>query len=232
MKYRIAICDDVRADANYLCGIVETWAQKSNVAVELKTFPSAEAFLFAYAEDKLWHILLLDVEMGKMSGVELAKTVRRENKELQIVFVTGYSDYISDGYDVEALHYLVKPVSEEKLMAVLDRAVQRLIRSERALFFDAHGEAVRIPLREIRYFEVRQNYVTIHAGQEYVLKKTLGELEKELDNGFFRTGRSFVVNLSYIRKITKTEVHLSDDTAIPLPRGMYEALNRAMIRHF
>ena len=100
------------------------------------------------------------------------------------------------------------------------------------MFFDAHGEAVRIPLREIRYFEVRQNYVTIHAGQEYVLKKTLGELEKELDNGFFRTGRSFVVNLSYIRKITKTEVHLSDDTAIPLPRGMYQALNRAMIRHF
>lgn len=117
-------------------------------------------------------------------------------------------------------------------MAVLDRAEQRLIRSECALFLDAHGEAVRLPLREIRYLEVRQNYVTIYAGQEYVVKKTLGELEKELDSGFFRTGRSFVVNLSYIRKITKPEVLLSDDTVIPLPRGMYEALNRAMIRHF
>ncbi|HWS29321.1 MAG TPA: LytTR family DNA-binding domain-containing protein [Clostridia bacterium] len=232
MKYRFAICDDIDIDARYLSNIVAKWAAAVGAATAIEIFPSAEAFLYAYAEDKLWHVLLLDIEMGRMNGVELAKTVRVQNKEIQIVFVTGYSDYIFDGYDVEALHYLMKPIDEGKLFAVLDRAAQRLERSGRALFIDARGETVRIPLYEIKYLEVRQNYVTIHAKREHVVKKTLNELEKELDDSFFRTGRSHIVNLACIRKVTKAEVQLMDGTALPLPRGMYEPLNRALIRHF
>jgi DNA-binding LytR/AlgR family response regulator len=232
MKYRFAICDDVDADAKHLMRMAEVWAGAQGVAVEIALFPSAEAFLFRYAEDKAFHVLLLDIEMGHMNGVQLAKAVRADNKEIQIVFVTGYSDYISDGYDVEALHYLMKPVDDKKLFSVLDRAMQRLERSGRALFIDARGETVRIPLYEIKYLEVRQNYVTIHAKEEYSIKKSLNELEKELDDSFFRTGRSFIVNLVCIRKVTKTEVQLMDGEVLPLPRGMYEPLNRALIRHF
>lgn len=232
MKYRFAICDDVSADANFLKNMVGKWAAARGDAVETALFPSAEAFLFAYAEDKLYHALLLDIEMGRMNGVQLAKAVREKNREVQIVFVTGYSDYLSDGYDVEALHYLIKPVVEERLFSVLDRAALKLEKSGRALFIDAHGEIARIPFYEIEYLEVRQNYVTIHAGEEHVVKKTLGELEKSLDEGFFRIGRSYIVNLSCVRRVTKTEVQLAGGAALPLPRGMYEPLNRALIRHF
>ncbi len=96
---------------------------------ELLRFPSAEAFLFHYAEDKSCDILLLDVEMGAMNGVELAKRIREENDALQIVFITGYTDYIAEGYDVSALHYLVKPVSREK---ALRRARPRGAAAEKA----------------------------------------------------------------------------------------------------
>lgn len=232
MKYRFAICDDVDADAKYLMRMTEAWVKARGIAAEFVLFPSAEAFMFRYAEDKAFHVLLLDIEMGRMNGVELAKAVRANNKEIQIIFVTGYSDYISDGYDVEALHYLMKPVNDEKLFSVLDRAAQRLERSGHALLIDAHGETVRIPLYEIKYLEVRQNYVTIHAKEEHTVKKTLNELEKELDDSFFRTGRSYIVNLACIRKVTKTEVQLMDGTVLPLPRGIYEPLNRTLIRHF
>ena len=167
-----------------------------------------------------------------MNGVELAKKVREHNKEVQILFVTGYMDYISDGYEVEALHYLLKPVTKEKLFSVLDRARERMKKSEKALFLQGSDETVRIPYYEIRYVEVQHNYVTIHAAEDYTVKKTLSELEEELGDGFFRTGRSFLVNLKCVKRITKKEVSLKDGMVIPLSRGMYEKINRAMIRYF
>ena len=229
----ITLCDDERTEIAYLAGLVRKWAAGCNVNAHLSEYTSAESLLFAYEDDKTADILLLDIQMGAMDGVALAKELRRDNKEIQIIFVTGYMEYIADGYDVEALHYLLKPVTEEKLSAVLDKAVQKLTRNERALFVCHTGENVRIPLYEIRFLEVFHNYVTIHAQGDYIVKKTLGELERELerelDSGFFRTGRSHLVNLRYVRKTTKSEIFLMDGSAIPLSRGLFDAINRAII---
>jgi len=93
------------------------------------------------------------------------------------------------------------------------------------------GEMARIPLHQIRYIDVHQNYVTIHSKQDYTLKRTLSDLETMLDERFFRAGRSLIVNLGYISRVTKTDVYLSEGTTLPLPRGTYEALNRAIIKH-
>jgi len=225
----IAICDDERAEVTYLSTLVRQWATARGVAVRLSDYESAESFLFAYEDDKAVDILLLDIQMGGIDGVALAKRIRTENRELQIIFITGYMEYIADGYDVEALNYLLKPVTDAKFNATLDRAMEKLARNEHALLLSHAGENTRVPLYEIRYLEVWHNYVTVHANANYQVKKTLGDLEKELDDNFFRLGRSYIVNLRYIRKTTKTEVHLLDATVIPLPRGQYESLNRAMI---
>lgn len=225
--YKIAICDDNPADAAYIETLVREWAV--DTAVRVATFPSAEAFLFRYAEDKDFDILLLDVEMGEMDGVTMAKNVRRDNDAVQIVFITGYSDYIADGYDVAALHYLIKPVKKEQLFTVLNRAAERLKKNEKELLLKTAGETVVMPISEIRYLDVQQNYVTVHGKVDVTVKRTLGELEKELDERFFRVGRSCIVNLTCIRRITKTDVYLTDGGQIPLPRGQYDALNRAII---
>lgn len=229
MIYKIAICDDNAADIQYLSTFVQKWAEQKQCQIQTDTFPSAEAFLFHYAEQKDYDILLLDIEMKKMDGVSMAKAVRRENDSVQIVFVTGYSDYIAEGYEVSALHYLMKPVHKEKLFEVLDRAVDKLKRNERVLMLELSGEMVRVPFYEIRYLDVHQNYVTVHAKQDYTVKKTLGEFEKELDERFFRTGRSAILNLTCIQRVTKTDVYLADGSVVPLPRGQYELLNRAII---
>lgn len=224
---KIAICDDSEADTAYLAQLVKEWA--GDRCAEIKTCPSAEAFLFLYAEEKDFDILLLDIEMGGMDGVTLAKQVRKENQSVQIIFITGYSDYIADGYDVAALHYLIKPVKRERLWSVLERAAERLKKNEKELLLKSADGMVVMPVREIRYLEVQQNYVTVHGKASVTVKRTLGEFEKELDERFFRLGRSYIVNLSCIRRISKTEVLLADGSAIPLPRGQYEALNRAVI---
>ena len=83
--------------------------------------------------------------MGAMDGVSLAKRVRKDNEAVQIVFVTGYSDYIAEGYEVAALHYLMKPVSEGKLFAVLNRALEKRKREERCLNLELGGLTPRKP---------------------------------------------------------------------------------------
>lgn len=230
--YRLAICDDDQADVVYLRSFLEKWAKDSKTALKIESYPSAEAFLFQYEEDTSFDLLLLDIEMGEMSGVELARRIRRENRLVQIIFITGYMEYIAEGYDVEALHYLLKPVTEEKLFAVLDRAAERLKAKEKELCLALPGTVVRIALCEIRYLEVQKNYVTVYGEEAYTVKKTLNELEKELDESFCRTGRSHIVNLHFVKKITRTQVVLKDGRELPLSRSFYERMNRAMIQYF
>ena len=229
MNYNIAICDDFDADRQYISDIVSRWAEDRAHTVQISFFSSAENFLFHYAEKKDYDILLLDIEMGAMDGVAMAKKLRRDNDTVQIVFITGYSDYISEGYEVAALHYLMKPVKKDKLFLVLDRAVDKLSKNEKVLNFEIGGEMVRIPVYQIRYADVSGNYVTIHACDDLTVKMTLGELEKELDDRFFRVGRSAIVNLTQISRVTKTEIKLNDGVTLPLPRGAYEGVNRAII---
>lgn len=229
MKYKVAICDDSDADRRYIMDMVRSWASAAGHEVQIDGFPSAESFLFRYAGESDYDILLLDIEMGAMDGVTMAKELRKSNDTVQIIFITGYSDYISEGYEVAALHYLMKPVNEEKLCLVLNRAAEKLAKNERVLNFEVSGEMVRVPIYQIRYADVLGNYVTVHALTDVTVKMTLGELEKQLDERFYRVGRSALVNLTQISRVTRAEIRLNDGTAIPLPRGAYDGVNRAII---
>ena len=132
MTYKAAVCDDSAADRQYLSDLVRQWAKSAGHTVTIAEFPSAESFLFHYAEEKDFDILLLDIEMGNMDGITMARRLRRENDTVQIVFITGYSDYIAEGYEVDALHYLMKPTGRDKLFSVLDRAAEKLKRMKKS----------------------------------------------------------------------------------------------------
>jgi len=229
MNYKIAVCDDSDADRQYVMNLVEKWAKTAGANLSVSAFASGEEFLFQYQDHGDYDILLLDIEMGRMDGVALAKELRRENETIQIVFITGYSDYISEGYEVSALHYLIKPVKEEKLFSVLDRAAEKLRTNEKVLTFEAGGELVRVPVYRIRFADVRLNYVTIHAGEDVTVKMTLGQVAELLDERFYRVGRSAIVNLTRVNRVTRTEIHMDDGSVVPLPRGAYEGINRAII---
>ena len=226
---KVSICDDENTQQEYLHGVVKEWAAKNKLSIRINCYPTAEAFLFAYEDDKSVDILLLDIQMGEMDGVNLAKKIRKDNKAVQIIFATGYTQYISEGYDVEALHYLTKPIDKDKLFAVLERAMVKLSQAERVLWVTHEGTNTRIPLIEIRAIEVLGNYATIYANEEIRVKKTLSSIESELDDRFFRAGRSYIVNIKCIRKVKKNEVELEGGQTVPLSRGMYDKINRALI---
>lgn len=232
MNYKIAICDDEQNQIEYLKATITEWARINRHLCDIKTFPSAEAFLFDYSEDKSVDILLLDIEMKEMNGVELAKVIRKENRTVQLIFVTGYYEYFSDGFDVSALHYLIKPATKEKLYPVLDRAVSNLAYRERSVLIDTANGEIRLSLADIIYIEADKMYVNIvTASGKYRSRMAFSKIISMLDDTFYKVQRSYIVGLKYIRKITKTDITVSDGTLIPISRGIYDDVHSALIKY-
>ena len=232
MALSIAVCDDNETDLQYITDMVNAWAMQGRIPVSIKTFPSAESFWFHYSENKDYDILLLDVEMGALNGIELAKQIRAQNSCVQIVFITGYPDFIAEGYEVSALHYLMKPVKPEKLVEVLDRAADLRQKERPFLLVSSERETIRLFLDDIYYVESQGHYMLIHTEQmQYRVRMTVSGLLEKLDEGFYRCSRSFIVSLRHVCRITKSEVFLENQVSLPLGRGQYDEINKMMIRY-
>lgn len=233
MAYCIAIVDDNQIDAEYVQSILEGWSQERQASVQMRRFNSAESFLFHYADDKDWDILLLDIEMGAMDGVSLAKKIRQENETVQIVFVTGFEDYISEGYEVSALHYLMKPVRQDKLFAVLDRAIAAMQKTERVILLPVGGEMLRLPVGQVQYVEAFSHTVAIVTGTDTIqVKVPISEIEKMLGDGFVRCHRSYLVGLKHIARLSRTEVILDNRKTLPLSRSAAASVHKAFISYY
>lgn len=232
MNLKVAVCDDNETDLKYMIQCLNDWSHTANRVLEIHTFLSAEQFLFRYDEEKDFQILILDIEMGKMNGVKLAKKIREVNQNIQILFVTGYPDYMAEGYEVDALHYLMKPVSQEKLVKVMEKAAGNLKSQEKYILLQGNGEMLRLPVNKIIYVEVFSHSCVLHMTDETVETRTsISKLESELGMEFIRVHRSFLVHLSYIKKIVKAEIFLENGETVPLARRKYAEVNLAFI-HF
>ncbi len=230
MAYRIAICDDDEAQLKILHSQISNWSSLSGHPCEVHCFSSAEAFLFAYEEDSTYDILLLDIEMDGLSGISLARRLRGESHRAEIIFITSHFEFISEGYEVDALHYLTKPVPETKLTAVLDKAAARLALEPPFVVITCEGETVKLYETDILYVESFLHYIAIHTKEkEYKIKENISSFEKRLSEDFFRIHRSYLVSLKYVTRISRSLVTLEGNLELPLARGKYETINRAFI---
>lgn len=231
MKYRIAICDDEQNQIEYITSIVTSWSNHKGHSCEIRTFASAEAFLFEYEEDKAYDILLLDVEMKNMNGIELAKRIRKDNNRAEIIFITSHFEFVGEGYEVDALHYLIKPISLEKFTQVLTKAAEKLSVEPPSVVISCEGETVKLYESDILYVESFLHYIVIHTkDNEYKIKENISVFENKVSDVFYRIHRSYLVSLKYITRISRTSVNIGN-TELPLSRGKYDNINRAFIEH-
>lgn len=229
---KIAICDDEKSEQQLLCKYVEEWASGRGQRAELSCFDSAESFLFSWEDEKDYTALILDIEMGSMNGMELAKKIRETDHDIPILFVTGYAEYMQFGYDVTALHYLMKPVNKEKFFSVLDRLPEGQKEAEKLLFQTDEGN-VSLPLGEIWYVEADGHRCALHTQDTVLsLKENISSVEKRLTGyeSVIKCHRSYLVNLQHVSVVLKEELVLDNREKVPLSRNLRKAANDAFIR--
>lgn len=231
MPLTIAICDDNENQIKELRSMLYEWAVDKPFALDIDEYISAESFMFSYS-DKPCDLLLLDIEMKQLNGMELARKLRSDSDMLPIVFITGYSDYMNDGYEVEALHYLLKPVDKLKLFAVLDRYIRRHT-PENEITIKCEDKTVHLSPDTITYCEAVGKKTHIYTKEQVMICETgIGNFKSNLSSDFIACHRSYVVNLRYVRSIGKTEIVLDNGENIPLSRRLYKEVNEQFIQFY
>ena len=220
MKLNSAIIDDEAPFRKRIATAVDEWVEKSKISDTVNEYSSAESFLFAYEEKKDYDLLLLDIEMDGINGVEMAKQIRREDETVQIIFITGYPDYMCQGYDLSALHYLIKPVFDEKLFEVLDRALKNIRKGGNRVIFTTDGGKKVVTLDAILYAESdSHNMHIVTTDGTFDVRMTISSLAKILGSEFISTHRSYIVNLSHIVFLSKSDMTLDSGEKIPISRN-------------
>ncbi|MDF2870145.1 MAG: two component transcriptional regulator, LytTR family [Anaerocolumna sp.] len=230
---RIAYCDDEKVQYVYLKELIDKWEIKQEKKCEISVYQSAEEMLFENQGTFSFDFILLDIELDKMNGVELARNIRQADKNVTIAFLSNSKEYVFEGYEVGAVRYLLKPLTETQLFPLLDR-VQSLLKEEADyIIIGVDREKIKLNTEDINYVEALGHYVRIHTtDQVYEVKINMNEMEKQLTKGFVPTHRSYLVNLNCIEKITRTACIINTKETVPISRNSYNAVNEAFIRFY
>mgnify|MGYP002798064496 FL=1 len=159
---RILYCDDEPAQEIYLQRAVQKWEETSRETIRLQTFRSAEEVLFELDQTVPYDLLLLDIQMKQMNGMELAREIRKRDRNVAVAFLTNDPGFVFDGYEVEAVGYLMKPVNSDQLASLLNRIYEKKGKEKRYLIFRYSGEDYRLEEQEIVYLESDGHYIRIH----------------------------------------------------------------------
>lgn len=219
----VIICDDEIVCLNTLKETVMNWSIYNELenAIAVQCFSSTEDLLNAWKAGLAIHVLFLDIQLPReMSGIELAKVIREKDDQATIVFITNYSEYACEGYYVNALRYIQKPVQNSSIYECLDIAYRQWQFSQsESLILKLKKQTYVLPFRDILYVEALAHYLAIHrTGKPSLqIRSTISALYRELPKEVFvQCHRGFIINVSYIRFMTKTTITLVGNHTIPI----------------
>lgn len=233
-KYRLAVCEDDNTIRKELCGFLKEILDAENIDSEITDFSCAEDLeKFIKEKGDIFSLLILDIEMGEKSGLELALELRESMDDVSILFVTGYDTYLKNGYEVQPINYLIKPVDRDQLRRVVLKDWQMNHRPKSVLF-ERGGRKLSLPLSDILYAEPDGKH-----GVHFMLRDGsadfsvgLSEVEKKLPEGqFIRCHHSYIVNLEHVREINKQTFYLKDGQSVPISRKYYAACQDAFVAY-
>ena len=232
----IAICEDNIEELNIINEYIEQWSKNNNIKVKIDKYQSSESFLFEWTDYNKYDIVFFDIKMKKVSGIELSNLVREKNKVVDIVFVTGMIEYALHGYKVSAMQYLLKPIKQDDIYSCLNKVLERIDstdESSKFMIIKTPKKSMKLNYDEIYYFEMFSPNIVIHTiKEEIALRKKISEIEKELkSSSFIRCHRSYIVNLKYVKSISKKTIILENEVNIPLSRNKYKEVNDYFINY-
>ncbi len=225
--FLIAICEDETYLLEELRKKAEAYLKTRHYPAEIRTFTSGEDLL---KEQRSFDLILLDLVLPGINGLETAKRLSRKSC---IIFITSYREYAVDAFEVEAVHYLLKPVTDERLYQAMDRALKQSKQADdRTLALIKSGSTHILPIRDILYCEVFDHRVCIHTAQgNYEYSGTLDMLEGKLDGRFFRCHRSYLINMSHVVGQEKGTALVSNGNRVLISRRKQAEFMQRLLRN-
>ena len=199
-----------------------------NAEYDIDTFSGGSSLYEAFLKNP-FDLVFLDIEMPGIDGITLAKRLRAVSENVQIVFLTSHIEYALEGYEVNALRYLVKPVDMNKLSEVL-KYIQDKKNNSRQIMIKQEGEDIVIDISDIIYMEsMDKNVRIVTSKSEYITRYNISDYEEELKNsGFLRIHRGYLISLSKVKKIVKNDVVMDGDISLPVSRSNIKTLKDAL----
>jgi len=219
----IVICEDAEKDAHSLRLLIEKYFTEINCTGNITVYESGDAFLEDFASGKIndVKIIFMDIFMPGTDGIDTARKLRETDKNVVIIITTTSKEHGLEGYSVDALQYLVKPVNYPELKGVLEKCASMFAGSLRFVEVLSDRLTVRVYLKDIMYIESFNTALHIHTVNGIV--KTfipLAEMEKQLEGSTtLRTHRSFIVNMPYIKDIAENDFILANGAQVPIRRN-------------
>lgn len=230
---RIALCDDEASLAQSYAGMIREWALRRGHSCEISILCSPEELLFESQDGCFYDLLLLDIEMPGMNGLELARRIRRTDRKIKIVFLTNYENFVFQGYEVGAFRYLMKAEISGKLDSLMDAVAEEWEEEKEYLLIRAGGGEEKLELTEILYLEASRHDTILHTLEgERLLKFPISGLAAQLPGYFVFSHRSYLVNLRHLERLSRTECLMHGGDRVPVGRAAYGALNEAFIAHY
>lgn len=230
--YRLAICEDDPHIKKNLCELCEEILSEMEVEHQSEVFSTVGELEDALIKQEPFHLLLLDIVVGEMNGIEFARELRKKENRISIIFITSHEEYLRDGYSVQPVQFLIKPVKKEALREAImtDRKQNHCTK---AVILQS-GTAVRaLILADIYYVESCNHVVKVYMEKETgKFKMSLSEMERRLPSrAFCRCHNSYLVNMACVREITRTCVVLNDGTEVPVGRRYYKEVQHRFVEY-
>ncbi len=227
MNYSLLLCDDMEEDLDILEWYINRILENKHITYTCHRATSGLEAVAMYEKQK-YDVIFMDISMPGISGIETAKKIFEINSNAIITYVTSFTDYAVKAYEQFAFQYLIKPIDENRLKLVLDKAIEKIEKDiayeNDKNFFEIRNNNKKIKIfnMQVIYFEKEDNYINIHMGNKEIerLRMPLKELEKIIDmNLYLRCHNGFIVNKTKIESISTKEIALLEtDVKIPVGR--------------
>lgn len=227
---RIAVCDDNEEFLQDVVAMIERWSAESGISVDINSFQDGDALL-TYTETHRMDIILLDIIMPLLNGMETAKELRRKDTAICIIFLTSSPEFALESYEVKAKGYLIKPVSYERLQELLDECTRGLKEEAKHLIVKTKYGYQKIYYHEVEYIEVQNKKVLffLKNGKSIEIAGTFHYFESKLNNeeGFFKCHRSYMVYIPNVDHFNVSEIVTGSGYHVPIARGFGKAFKEA-----
>lgn len=225
ITYKVGICDDEADEVKKIENLLHEYEATHNVHFEIHPYTNGLKLLSDYREPYMLHALFLDVEMPVFNGIDLAEQLRSlPDRDLHIIFVSAYPQYMKDSFSVQAFQYISKPFKKEEFMQEVSRFIEDYQQSQSVQVVIPDGEKKHlVHTDDIYYIECldARRYMLRFVGRELDLctNGRMSDWEKDLnDYGFFRCCRSHIINIKHLHYIRKSELVMENHDTVPLSR--------------